>query len=260
MGSTASRVPQEEPQRPQQRPASRLSPIFELHVPYDPANPPTFIVIPPIDDPDDEPGQSGSPRRQRTAASAAGTRGPAPQPVPPPGSGWHARESDGPLTDLGLTIHRKRLRNNPTEFRWLRLARPNQRLDDPSSIVGPCDAAARLLRPFDVFVHDERGAQAADDDGDGDGDGGSSHWPAVKLWVWVPHPRAARHYHWKRVLEGYLCPGPGGLTGRYLVMTRTEPSWVTGATMARGYRRLRAQTGLEGALAAATGRDTASAS
>jgi hypothetical protein len=82
---------------------------------------------------------------------------------------------------------------------------------------------------FDVFIHVFYAA-ASNPSG--------SHDRTIQLWVWVPRecPESSEAF-WKPVAVGFMCPGPGSLTGWHLMVTdQGEPSWVTGSTRYRRYK------------------------
>jgi hypothetical protein len=65
-----------------------------------------------------------------------------------------------------------------------------------------------------------------------------SQYHTIQLWVWVPHGYSeSSETFWKPVPIGYVCPGPGPLRERHLMITDGgEPTWITLATRARRYK------------------------
>ena len=80
---------------------------------------------------------------------------------------------------------------------------------------------------FDVFIH------TYNPDGTGR--------PTAQLWVWVAlsssdPSTSSSAFGWMSVGAGYVCPGPGVLEGRHLVITdHGKPAWLSGATVYRRY-------------------------
>lgn len=88
------------------------------------------------------------------------------------------------------------------------------------------------FRPFDVFVHAYYPAS-----------GHASNQPTTQLWVWAPvgssesSGSGSETFSWSPVTNGYVCPGPGVLEGRHLMIrAQGGPTWVTGATVYRHRR------------------------
>ena len=105
-------------------------------------------------------------------------------------------------------------------------------LDNPSDILGVTKLQPLLrFQDFDVFIHAFYPA-ASHPSGSED--------RSVQMWVRVPcgssgSPKAS----WNLVSKarGYVCPGPGLLKGRHLMITdKGEPTWVTGSTRYRIYK------------------------
>jgi hypothetical protein len=84
------------------------------------------------------------------------------------------------------------------------------------------------LQPFDSFIH--KYSPAASHPGSED--------RTIQLWVWVlGGPHGSPEAFWEPVSIGYVCPGPGLLKGRHLMITgKGEPTWVTGSTRYRRYK------------------------
>jgi hypothetical protein len=113
------------------------------------------------------------------------------------------------------------------KFRWFYLQGATLPLNHPSNIQG-MDRLVAEFRLFDIFVHAYYPAA-----------GHSSTNSTTQLWVWGPSGSSGA-LSWKPITVGYICPGPGGLRGRHLVMKKnTEPSWVTESTVNRRYRSMR---------------------
>ena len=109
--------------------------------------------------------------------------------------------------------------------RWFFLHGTTTPLSIPSSIPG---IEKVVFQPFDVFLHTYHPPS-----------GHSVQEPIRQLWVWelLQSPGLSAAHSWKSVVPGYICPGPGGLQGRHLVVTdRGEPAWVTGSTRYRRYK------------------------
>ena len=105
-------------------------------------------------------------------------------------------------------------------------------LDNPSDIQGIAKLQPLLqFQDFDVFIHAFYPAASHSSES-------GSKDRSIQLWVWVPggssrSPEAS----WNLVSIGYMCPGPGLLEGRYLMITvKGEPTWVTGSTRYRLYK------------------------
>ena len=138
--------------------------------------------------------------------------------------------------DHGISVHSNVIRKTQIKYRWFYFQGKHSRLDNPSDITGV--DRLRLLeefKPFDVFVHAYSAAGA-----------GQSHNEHItQLWVWEPLKSfsTSRGYGWKPVSAGYVCPGPGGLEGRHLVMTdHRKPTWILGATVYRRYKEVHPYT------------------
>ena len=89
----------------------------------------------------------------------------------------------------------------------------------------------REFRLFDTFAHCYYPATAH-----------SSNEPTTQLWVWGAHKSSgstengSETLSWVPVTFGYICPGPGGLQERHLVIRgRGKPAWVSAATFYRRY-------------------------
>lgn len=85
------------------------------------------------------------------------------------------------------------------------------------------------LQAFDIFVHvfhPPTGHSSQPED------------RTTQLWLWeLPMPHGSSEAFWKPVCIGYVCPGPGRLEGRHLMITdQGEPTWVTGSTRYRRYK------------------------
>ena len=118
-----------------------------------------------------------------------------------------------------------------TKYRWFFLKGSNAPLDNPSNIrgMGRLQSAFRL---FDIFAHAYYPAS-----------GHSSNEPTTQLWIWAQFRSSessesdSETFAWSPVAVGYVCPGPGGLQGRYLVIRgQGEPAWVSGSTVHRRYK------------------------
>ena len=107
-----------------------------------------------------------------------------------------------------------------TKYRWFFLKGNNTPLQNPSNIRG-MDRLQREFRPFDVFAYAYYH---------------SSNQPTTQLWIWTPLG-SPETFSWSSVAVGYVCPGPGGLQGRHLVIRgQGEPAWVSGSTVYRRYK------------------------
>ena len=90
----------------------------------------------------------------------------------------------------------------------------------------------REFKLFDVFAHAYYPTS-----------GPSSNEPTTQLWVWAPlrssgpSENSSENFSWSLVTVGYVCPGPGGLQGRHLVIrAQGDPAWVSGSTVYRRYK------------------------
>ncbi|KAI9457247.1 hypothetical protein BJY52DRAFT_1212648 [Lactarius psammicola] len=124
------------------------------------------------------------------------------------------------LSGLGITLRIKPLRRAQLKFRWFHMQGTTP-LSNPSNIrhLDRVD-----FRPFDVFLH-----IYCPDSSDS----------TTRLWVWEPlqSSGSSETCSWKSVGVGYICPGPGFLQGRYLVVSdQREPGWVSGSTRYRRYK------------------------
>jgi len=112
------------------------------------------------------------------------------------------------------------------KYRWFFLHGTDAPLENPSSIQG-MGMLQREFRLFDIFAHAYH----------------SSNGHTTQLWVWAPQPSKSSEsdsetFSWSPVTVGYMCPGPGGLQGQYLMIQgQGEPAWVTGSTVYRQYRK-----------------------
>lgn len=91
------------------------------------------------------------------------------------------------------------------------------------------------FKPFDIFVH-AYGPASTDQSHKDD---------LTQLWVWEPLKTSGSSsgYDWKPVSVGYVCPGPGGLKSRHLVMTdHGKPTWLLGSTVYRRYKEVQPYT------------------
>ena len=132
---------------------------------------------------------------------------------------------------MGVSIHNKTIRGKGIKYRWFC---PQGRhtctpLENPSDIQGMAKFQP-LLQPqvFNVFIHVSYPATS---------NSSGSQDRTIQLWVWVPlgSPESSEAF-WKPVAVGYVCPGPGCLQGRHLMVTdQGEPTWVTGSTRYRCY-------------------------
>ncbi|KAI0291460.1 hypothetical protein BC826DRAFT_481228 [Russula brevipes] len=129
------------------------------------------------------------------------------------------------LSDLGITVHHETIRNKQIKFRWFNLQGTTVPLNSPSSIQG-LDGLRTAFQLFDIFVHAYHPAT-----------GSSSNECTLQLWIW--EPQLSGGFSWKPVTVGYVCPGPGELQGRHLVIRgRGKPLWVTGSTRYRRYKEV----------------------
>lgn len=137
---------------------------------------------------------------------------------------------------LGVSIHNKTIRGKGIQYRWFCLQGKHMPLENPSDIQGTAELRP-LLHPqiFDVFIHVFYPAA---------GHSSGSKDRTVKLWVWVPRESSdSSEAFWKPVTVGYVCPGPGLLEGRHLMITdQGEPTWVTGSTRYRRYKVVKPPT------------------
>ena len=123
------------------------------------------------------------------------------------------------------------VRGNTTKYRWfcLQVEHTCTPLGNPSYVQSMAGLEPSI-RPevFDVFIHVYYPTA------------GNSSGPrdrTIQLWVWEPRglPEPSEAF-WKPVTIGYVCPGPGFLDGRHLVVTdQGVPKWITGATRYRRY-------------------------
>lgn len=102
-------------------------------------------------------------------------------------------------------------------------------MDSPSDIKG-LDRLQALeeFHLFDVFIYTYYPT----------GTDKSSNKYTTQLWVWQPLGSSVSSivFGWKPVGVGYICPGPGVLKGRHLVITdHGKPAWLSGATVYRRY-------------------------
>jgi hypothetical protein len=91
------------------------------------------------------------------------------------------------------------------------------------------------FRPFDIFVHTYYPA----------GTGQSPKEHTTQLWVWelLRPSGSSTGFSWKSVCAGYVCPGPGALEGRHLIITdHGKPTWLLGATVYRRYKKVHPYT------------------
>jgi hypothetical protein len=83
------------------------------------------------------------------------------------------------------------------------------------------------LQVFDVFIHAFYPAAGH----------ASGKDCTIQLWVWVSSGSGPYEASWKPVSAGYVCPGPGSLEGRHLMITNNGvPTWITGSTRYRRYK------------------------
>lgn len=92
----------------------------------------------------------------------------------------------------------------------------------------------REFRLFDVFAHVYYPAAAH-----------STNQPITQLWVWGapkssgPAENDSETLSWVPVTVGYVCPEPGALQGRHLVIRgQGEPAWVSASTVCRRYKEV----------------------
>lgn len=117
------------------------------------------------------------------------------------------------------------------KYRWFFLKGATVPLDNPSNIQG-MGRFRREFQLFDIFAHAFHPAS-----------GHSSDEITTQLWVWAPLRSSgssgsdSETFSWSPVTVGYVCPGPGGLQGRHLVIRgQGEPAWVSGSTVYRRYK------------------------
>lgn len=124
---------------------------------------------------------------------------------------------------MGIDVHNKIIRGKGIKYQWFCQQGEHMPLDSPSSIQGMEKLQPLLqLQAFDVFIHVFYPAA---------GHSSQSEVHTRQLWVWVPEA------FWKLVTIGYICPGPGILEGRHLMITdQGEPTWITGSTRYRRYK------------------------
>lgn len=97
----------------------------------------------------------------------------------------------------------------------------------------------REFRLFDIFAHAYYPPSAH-----------SSNKPTTQLWVWGALNSSGSSKNdsgtlsWIPVTIGYVCPGPGGLRGRHLVIQgQGEPTWVLASTFSRRYKETQPKVG-----------------
>lgn len=134
--------------------------------------------------------------------------------------------------DHGVRVHIEvtRKRKPQIKYQVFHFQGKHSPMGSPSDIKG-MDRLQLLEEPFDIFVH-TYGAAGTD----------QSHEEHInQLWVWEPL-KTKGDYGWKLVSIGYICPGPGGLEGRHLVVTNGKPMWLLGATVYRHHREVHPYT------------------
>jgi hypothetical protein len=117
------------------------------------------------------------------------------------------------------------------KYRWFFLKGTAAPLDSPSNIRG-MGRLQREFRPFDIFAHAYYPAS-----------GHGSNEPTTQVWLWVALGSSgssesdSETFSWSPVTVGYICPGPGWLQGRHLVIRgQGEPAWVSASTVCRRYK------------------------
>lgn len=91
----------------------------------------------------------------------------------------------------------------------------------------------REFRLFDIFAHAYYPASAQ-----------TPNRPETQLWVWEALPSSGSTQNGSKALSwvpvtgrSYVCPGPGELEGRHLVVQgQGKPTWVLATTFVRHYR------------------------
>lgn len=127
----------------------------------------------------------------------------------------------------GIRVHNEftRRRKPQLKYQVFYFEGKHSLVGNPSDIKG-VDRLPLREEPFDVFIH-TCGADKSRED-------------VTQLWVWEPLKASgtASGYGWKPVNAGYICPGPGGLEGRHLVMTNGKPLWLLGSTVYRHHKKV----------------------